>query len=57
MSSVCPNNSDPLSINSGMTAFEAARLASIVAGLQCKGMGAIKSIPFKEEVYSAYYGQ
>ena len=44
-------------LNSGMTAFESAKLASIVAGLQCKGMGAIKSIPFKDEVYAAYYGQ
>ena len=44
-------------LNSGMTAFEAAKLASIVAGLQCKGMGAIKSIPYKDEAYSAYYRQ
>lgn len=44
-------------LNSGMTAFEAAKLASVVAGLQCKGMGAIKSIPAKEEAYNAYYGQ
>ncbi len=43
--------------NSGMTPFEAARLASIDAGLQCHGMGAIKSIPYKEQVYAAYYGQ
>lgn len=44
-------------LNSGMTPFEAAKLASIDAGLQCKGMGAIKSTPYKDEVYSAYYGQ
>ena len=43
-------------INSGMTPFEAAKLASIDAGLQCQGMGAIKSTPYKEQVYSAYYG-
>lgn len=43
-------------LNSGMTPFEAAKLASIDAGLQCHGMGAIKSTPYKEEVYSAYYG-
>lgn len=41
---------------SGMDAFESARLASIVAGMQCKGIGAIKSIPKKDEVYSAFYG-
>ena len=43
-------------INSGMTPFEAAKLASIDAGLQCQGMGAIKSTPYKEQVYSEYYG-
>lgn len=43
-------------LNSGMTPFEAAKLASIDAGLQCHGMGAIKSTPYKEEVYSTYYG-
>ena len=43
-------------LNSGMTPFEAAKLASIDAGLQCHGMGAIKSTPYKEDVYSAYYG-
>ncbi len=41
---------------SGMDAFESAKLASIVAGMQCKGIGAIKSIPKKDEVYSAFYG-
>jgi 2-dehydro-3-deoxygluconokinase len=43
-------------LNSGMTPFEAAKLASIDAGLQCQGMGAIKSTPYKEQVYSVYYG-
>lgn len=43
-------------LNSGMTPFEASKLASIDAGLQCHGVGAIKSTPYKEEVYSAYYG-
>ena len=38
-------------LNSGMIPFEAAKLASIVAGLQCHGMGAIKSIPYKDEVH------
>lgn len=44
-------------MNSGMTPFEAAKLASIDAGIQCHGVGAIKSTPYKEEVYAAYYGQ
>ncbi len=44
-------------LNSGMTPIEASRLASIAAGLQCHQMGAIKSTPYKEQVYSAYYGQ
>lgn len=44
-------------LNSGMTPFEAAKLASIDAALQCQGMGAIKSTPYKEQVYAAYYGQ
>lgn len=44
-------------INSGMNPFEAAKLASISAGIQCKGMGAIKSTPHKEQVYSVYYGK
>lgn len=44
-------------MNSGMTPFEAAKLAAIDAALQCNGMGAIKSTPYKEQVYSAYYGQ
>lgn len=44
-------------MNSGLTPFESAKLAAIDAGLQCKGMGAIKSTPTKEQVYSVYYGQ
>ena len=43
-------------VNSGMTPFEAAKLASIDAGLQCHGLGSIKSAPHKDQVYSAYYG-
>lgn len=42
-------------LNSGMTPFESAKLASIDAGLQCHGIGAIHSIPNKEQVYKAYY--
>ena len=37
-----------------MTPFEASRFASIVAGLQAKGIGAIKSIPYKNEVYGIF---
>lgn len=40
----------------GFTPFEAVKFASIVAGLQAKGIGAIKSIPYKDEVYSIYRG-
>ena len=43
-------------ITHGFTTFEAVKFASIVAGLQAKGIGAIKSIPHKEEVYSIYRG-
>ena len=40
----------------GFTHFEAVKFASVVAGLQAKGIGAIKSIPYKDEVYSIYRG-
>lgn len=41
-------------ISSGYSPFEATKLASVVAGLQSKGIGAIKSIPTKEEVDAEY---
>ena len=41
-------------LSHGFTPFEAAKFASIVAGLQARGIGAIKSIPSKDEVYSIY---
>lgn len=41
-------------ITSGFTPFEATKIASIAAGLQSQKIGAIKSIPKKEEVYSEY---
>lgn len=41
-------------ISSGFSPFEATRLASVVAGLQSQKIGAIKSIPTKEEVYFEY---
>lgn len=43
-------------VTHGFTPFEAVKFASVVAGLQAKGIGAIKSIPYKEEVYSIYRG-
>lgn len=44
-------------IVSGMSPFKAACLGSVVAGLQIKNVGAIKSIPTKEEVYKIFKGQ
>jgi 2-dehydro-3-deoxygluconokinase len=41
-------------ISSGFSPIEATKLASIVAGLQSMKIGAIKSIPTKEEVYNEY---
>ena len=38
----------------GLTPFEATNFASIVAGLQAKGIGAIKSIPYRNEVYELF---
>lgn len=38
----------------GFMPFEAAKFASIVAGLQAKGIGAIKSIPYADEVYEIF---
>ena len=43
-------------ITHGCTPAEAVRLANIVAGLQAQGIGAIKSIPYKDEVYSILKG-
>ena len=43
-------------IASGMSPFRAAYLGSITAGLQVQGIGAIKSIPNKEEVYKIFKG-
>lgn len=39
---------------SGFSPFEATKLASVVAGLQSQKIGAIKSLPTKEEVYTEY---
>ena len=43
-------------ITQGFNHSEAVKFASIVAGLQAKGIGAIKSIPYKDDVYSIYRG-
>lgn len=44
-------------ITSGMSPFKAVMLGAIVAGLQIKSLGAIKSIPTKENVYRFFKGQ
>lgn len=44
-------------ITNGMTPFEATKLASVVAGLQAGKIGAIKSIPYKDDVYSILKGK
>ncbi len=41
-------------ISSGFSPFEATKLASVVSGLQAQNIGAIRSIPTKEEVYAEY---
>lgn len=41
-------------ISSGFSPFEATKLASVVSGLQAQKIGAIRSIPTKDEVYSNY---
>ena len=41
-------------VTHGLTPFEASKFASIVAGLQAKGIDAIKSIPYKDEVYEIF---
>lgn len=43
-------------IAAGSSPFEAVHIAAIVAGLQSQKIGAIKSIPFRKEVYSLYKG-
>ena len=43
-------------ITHGCTPAEAASLASITAGMQAQGNGAIKSIPYHDEVYRAFKG-
>ena len=40
----------------GCSPIEATKLASIAAGIQAKGIGAIKSIPYHDDVYSVFKG-
>ncbi len=44
-------------ISSGRPPFYAAKFAAVVAGLQAEGIGAIKSIPTKEEVEAKFEKQ
>ncbi len=39
-------------ITHGYTPIEATNLASVVAGMQAKGIGAVKSVPYASEVFS-----
>ena len=41
-------------ISKSYTPAESARIAAIAAGLQAHGVGAIKSIPYFDEVYKIY---
>ncbi len=41
-------------IVNGCTPFEAAKLATIIASEQVKSLGAIKSIPYKDQVYAEF---
>lgn len=44
-------------IASGMSAFKSVHLGAIVASLQVKNIGAIKSLPYKDEVYKIFKGE
>ncbi|HPT42043.1 MAG TPA: PfkB family carbohydrate kinase, partial [Candidatus Gastranaerophilaceae bacterium] len=41
-------------ISSGLSPFEATKLASVVSGLQSQKIGAVKSVPYANEVYAEY---
>jgi 2-dehydro-3-deoxygluconokinase len=41
-------------ISCGYTPFESARLATIVASEQIKGLGAVKSLPYRDQVYTEF---
>lgn len=40
---------------SGLQPVEAAKLAAVTAGLQCQGIGAVKSIPDRKKVEAVYH--
>ena len=44
-------------VTNGFNYAEAVKFASIVAGLQAQNIGAIKSIPYKDKVYSIFRGK
>ncbi|MBQ9688545.1 carbohydrate kinase family protein, partial [bacterium] len=41
-------------ITSGYTALQATKLATVVAAIQAGGLGAIKSIPYRDKVYEEF---
>ena len=41
-------------IASGYTLFESAKLACVVAALQIQTLGAIKSVPYRDQVYADF---
>lgn len=43
-------------ITHGYTPFEATKLACIAAGLQAKGIGAVKSVPYADDVFKIFKG-
>lgn len=43
-------------VTHGCTPSEAVRLAAVVAGLQAQAIGAIKSIPYKDDIYNQLKG-
>ena len=47
----CFNGAFLYGITHGYTPFQSSKLASITAGLQAKGMGAVKSVPYAEDVF------
>ncbi len=44
-------------LSAGMSPFKAASLGTVAAGLQVQNFGAIKSIPYHDEVYKIFKGQ
>lgn len=41
-------------LSEGYTPFESAKFACIVSGKQIQGLGAVKSLPYKDQVYSEF---